>query len=387
MTIHNVGLGVKQDKRSLSNSLNESPYNISPVRVTRVILNEKDYPNLFKKLGEWGSLGAIFYDDIDTPAPTFIEENVAYPLFPHLKNYPLTNELVFIINLPSDEIYKSGGLTKSYYFSPINVWNNTHHNVIPDTIIPSEESFPKMGKTFKERDNIRGLLSFEGDIIHEGRWGQSIRFGSTVKNKNSWSNVGNEGDPITIIKNNHFLNVDGESWNPITEDINQDGSSIYFTSSQQIPINVSSKIYTSYNKPPTYPDQYSDPQIILNSDRILINSKSDSILLSSNKTISLSSKDTVNVDSKTLFTISSPKIYLGDKDATEPIVLGDKTVDLLGKILEELISVTQQLSILTSLPPGVPFAPLNLQATMSNNKLITYKNKLNTLLSKRNYTV
>jgi hypothetical protein len=38
-----------------------------------------------------------------------------------------------------------------------------------------------LGSTFQEKTNIYPLLSYEGDYIMEGRWGNSIRFGSTVK--------------------------------------------------------------------------------------------------------------------------------------------------------------------------------------------------------------
>jgi hypothetical protein len=31
-----------------------------------------------------------------------------------------------------------------------------------------------LGTTFKERSNIHPLLPFEGDVIQEGRWGNSI---------------------------------------------------------------------------------------------------------------------------------------------------------------------------------------------------------------------
>ena len=41
--------------------------------------------------------------------------------------------------------------------------------------------------TFVEKSNIHPLLPFAGDIIHQGRWGNSIRFGSTAKSANTIS--------------------------------------------------------------------------------------------------------------------------------------------------------------------------------------------------------
>ena len=56
-----------------------------------------------------------------------------------------------------------------------------------------------------------------------------------------------------------------------TTDINKDISHIYATSTQNIPIQVSSKNYNSYNNAPTSPDKFAGEQIILNSGRLLFN--------------------------------------------------------------------------------------------------------------------
>jgi hypothetical protein len=64
---------------------------------------------------------------------------------------------------------------------------------------------------------------------------------------NNWSKVGNIGDPITIITNG--LHNQSPSYDSITENINSDKSSAYFTSTQQIPIEVAStNDYLSYDR-------------------------------------------------------------------------------------------------------------------------------------------
>ena len=80
----------------------------------------------------------------------------------------------------------------------------------------------------------------------EGRFGNSIRFGSTIDNNKTphsspWSNEGSKGNPITIIRNgqrdqpSHTQDTyHQEFYTPVTEDINGDDSSIYLCSSQQI---------------------------------------------------------------------------------------------------------------------------------------------------------
>ena len=114
---------------------------------------------------------------------------------------------------------------------------------------------PKPGNTFEEKANIRNLFPNEGDVIIEGRFGNSIRFGSTAKqskeNKNvesPWSTEGKEGNPITIIRNGQSQ-VDlpnFNNWFPIYEDIQNDDSSIYMTSGQTIPVVLASNNFASF---------------------------------------------------------------------------------------------------------------------------------------------
>ena len=85
-----------------------------------------------------------------------------------------------------------------------------------------------------------------GDVIYQGRWGNSLRFGSTVKtdsvDNNTWSETGENGDPITILRNGQDPNSSSEGWIPITEDVNNDLASIWFTSTQKIPLTTSKMI-------------------------------------------------------------------------------------------------------------------------------------------------
>ena len=131
----------------------------------------------------------------------------------------------------------------------------------------------KIVPIFIERNDVHPLLPFTGDVIYEGRWGNSIRLGSTARysvssSLNPWSNYGKNGEPITIIRNGQNVNSsDDEGWTPITEDINFDSSSIYLTNDQQIPISVASKRYFSYTPSfkeiPISPTQYVGNQIII----------------------------------------------------------------------------------------------------------------------------
>jgi hypothetical protein len=89
---------------------------------------------------------------------------------------------------------------------------------------------------FTEKSNIFPLYPFEGDVIFEGRWGNSIRFGSTnilptPANPNfplnAWSSTRKNGDPITIIRNGQNPNLNSPAQSLTLEDINKDQSLIF----------------------------------------------------------------------------------------------------------------------------------------------------------------
>ena len=337
------------------------------------------------------------------------------PFFPNLKNYPLTNETVLVIGLANKGYKNNFNNLTFYYISPLNLWNNNQVNPIPyptTKVTPNSQgksyqeveetgnpnrSLPTSNTTFKpglyfNEDNIPNpTFPYEGDYIVDGRFGNSLRFGNTVSNsntsiENNWSTTGSIGDPITILTNKKH--TEQPLFNSITEDINLDGSSAYFTSTQQIPIEVSSQNdYLSYDTPPTTPTQYNGEQIILNSGRLLFNSTSDHILLSSAKSINLNTVESVNIDARTKTVIQTPELYLGGVETSQPVVLGDDLVDLLSKILTDFEYLTGALQNQLGVPVGSPVAPTNLIAQAINNKIGGYKAELSNILSQTTKTV
>ncbi len=379
---------------------------ISPVRVIDIVLNDS-HPR-FEEVGGWNGLGTIFFQS--TQAPVFGDQTSdlkAKPSLSNVKQLPLLNEIVYTFSLPNPNNQLGGSSEELYYFNTINVWNSQHHNALPNGLTLEENQKAdytssaagnvrriedgsteiNLGSTFVERSNINPLLPFEGDVIYEGRWGNSVRFGSTVTGSvNDWSETGENGDPITILRNGEDPDNNPDGWVPVVEDINKDLSSIWMTSTQQIPIEVASSNYNSYSTPPETPNQYVGTQVIANSDRILLNSKTDHIMLSSATSINMNSVDSVNIDTEEHI-VDASSILLGSKDATEALMLGNKTIELMGKLIDEMNAINTQLSALVSLPPGAPFAPLNAQAVASQTLLTSYKAQLNTLLSKQNKTI
>jgi hypothetical protein len=378
---------------------------IKAVRVLSIVLDET-HPR-FKELGEWNGLGIIEYEDVNNPLPS-PSLPTARPLAGNFKNLPLINEIVYLVGFPNTDIDTISSNTVEYYLNIVSLWNHPHHNAYPtapNSLPPTQqkdyvqteggnvrrvtdqstEIF--LGKTFKERSNIHPLLPFEGDIIEEGRWGNSIRIGSTVQNTiNNWSSVGTNGDPILIIRNGQGIQTE-QGWIPTVEDINNDESSIYATSTQKIPLKASSVNYLSYpSNPPQSPDQYSGKQILINSGRLVFNTTLDHILLSSKKSINLNALDSVNIDCNTVI-IQSGKLYLGSKNATEPLLLGNSTISTLNNLIDNLSAFLQVCSTVVSTAPGTPLVPLNLAANQLSAQLKVIQGNLEKLKSKSNFTV
>ena len=88
---------------------------------------------------------------------------------------------------------------------------------------------------------------------------------------------------------------------------------------------------------PEFP--YKNNQIILSSDRVLLNAKSDCIFLFGKKMVAIASTETVNIDAKEKILLDCDKIELGHKAEVlgEPIVMGNKLI----YHLELLISALQ----------------------------------------------
>lgn len=188
--------------------------------------------------------------------------STAKPLNFSFKQIPLEGEFVQILIGPSINLNEDVAAPEYYYTFPINVWNSSHHNALPDLGDYSEFSnntrrgyeqnqfvnqannlsvtasvnYP-LGPNFPEQTDIKALRLFPGDIAIEGRWGNSIRFGSTsakAKDLNSWSKNSQPGNPITIIRNGQGRQLDTDGWIPTIENINRDPSSIYLTEGQEI---------------------------------------------------------------------------------------------------------------------------------------------------------
>ena len=393
MSIIRTGLSSQNASISKSRSLPPSANKPQVGKVYGVVTTENTpTKELFEKVGGFAGVGTVFYRTYNTSKE--ISETIdalgplaqAIPLNPQIQSIPLIGELIYLIDLPSP--VAQAGKNKSStpiqkYYTNINVWNNSQQNSLPS----SDNS--SLGLTFSENPNIRILLPFEGDYIVQGRQGAALRFSSTTKlynNINEWSDVGNDQDPITILSNGFSYDPSGSYH---VEKINKDLSSIYLTSAQQIPLQTDK---TGTLNPLTNPidvSKYFNSQLILNSDRVVLNSKRDEVMIFAKTNIELNTRNIINLNANERVHLNSNNVFLGTVNnnlPTEPLVLGDKLNTLLENLLDSLYSFGAALSSVVGSPEGAPAMDINMAAEGLLNDIDRMNDSLEGILSQQNFT-
>jgi len=369
-------------------------------KVFGVVLNETTpSKEAFEKAGGYAGLGAIFYMDYNaskTLTPDSVnlltDCNIALPFNPNIKNYPLVEEVVILVDGPSPTSQYFSTIGGKYYLGVVNTWNNPQQNAPIST--------PGANKNFSESNDIRPLLPFEGDLIIQSRKGSGIRFGTTSKNRsdeNEWSTIGQKDDPITILVNG-YITTDTGSLAPNVEEINKEMSSVYMTSTQKIPLLPGALITNPIFKTLS-PESYINSQVILNSDRVTINSKKDEVLLFAKTDIGLNTDNNIilnagknihlNIEGKN----KNSKILLGTKlNGTvpdEPVLLGGQTHDLLLEMCNTLRQLAGYLASATAITSdgSLPIPAVNDGGIQLFNDVANLIDKLETIQSDKVFTV
>ena len=347
---------------------------------------------LFQQAGGFNGIGTVFYRIYNTSKE--VSENVdastslsmALPLNPSIQSIPLIGELVHLLDLPSP-VSQAGknksSVTGQKYYTNINVWNNIQQNSLPSSYKSN------LGITFVENSNVKPLLPFEGDYMVQGRQGSALRFSSTTKlynNINEWSNIGNDQDPITILSNGFSYDPSGSYH---VEKINQDLSSIYLTSAQQLPLETNKTGILNPLTKPTDVSKYFNAQVIINSDRVVLNSKRDEVMIFAKSNIELNTKNIINLNADERVHLNSNTVFLGTINnslPTEPLVLGDKLNTLLETLLDSLYSFGCALSSVVGSPEGAPAMDINVAAEGLLNDIDRINDNLEGILSQQNFT-
>jgi hypothetical protein len=269
---------------------------------------------------------------------------------------------------------------------------NMNHNHLPITI---KDGF--FGEYFKRNMRIHQLALNEGDTLLQGRFGNSIRFSGYIHDD---KDNGTQHPAILIRNGESNKNQQKKVYDVVSEDINEDGTSIQITSGKYKTLYDSTTIKVNKEANDTYPssDQLIGDQIVVNSGRVILSSKTAETFLFSKKKFSIFTDDIVTIDSEKGYKLisqngnieitakgnkniimkvnSGSKIFHGKDGADQQAILGNKLVDLL----EQLIDAINLMQFQTYMGPTFT-GPID-KATFS-----TIKNQLKNTLSKNNYLI
>ena len=267
---------------------------------------------------DYSYLGTIRARFIESQSDGDVIDDYIKPLSPHMVAYPLIGEVV--------NIAKHG--SQMYYYQPLNLKNHVNMNLANNTLTD-----PRV--TSRTTEFNRNILSEYGDVVFNGRFGQSMKFGSDpfylypdVKITNRQSVL-----PQTIA-DEHY---------PHVQNINADGSSIFMTSGPAREVDVLIPAVQTL----TTPDVLDGDMITLNSDRIVFNSKQTDIHMFARRNLNLSANEEINLELG--INAIGGRITLGDAESTNPMVLGNQLEDLFEKLFSSLQSFTNSVSNATGI--------------------------------------
>lgn len=326
-------------------------YELVEARVLRIYQLESDLDIIEKPNGEqtrdWKKLGTI--DAVMIHNGEIVRG--IQPLCSHFNCKPLKDERVILSEY-------SG---RYYYSFPLASLGKVDHNR-EFKHKGEDQVFPAL--TFLNRP----LVSGPGDTTIQGRFGNYINFGGDVDNN------GKPAYPSIVIGNNQSADSAQNTLKrndhnfPHIHNINSIGSSITLRSSPN-----KSSIQLSYDD--RVPKFMEGDSIFLNSDELIMNAKSDDIVLTANDNINIGSNDNIYIT--TGDRNGKGEIKIGTKDpttTTQPVVRGDDLVELLEALFEVL---KDHIDKLENESPGV-----SALRTRSKDKF-NIRNKLNKL--KENY--
>jgi len=355
--------------------LNGKEYEIVSAEVVDVDFSgsdrEKLYSVICKILGAQGSQGS--YNLIQARA-----------LDANIKNIPIIGEVVMLLKGPTAYNSYVGTGQEYYYTNPVSIQSSVHHNGLPGVSdvaesqtpnnpqkrqnsqdgIPSKNTNNQSQRTidpaFPERTDVYPLQFYSGDIILEGRWGQSIRFSSTLDERRDYpvpsywkKGLSDVGNPILVISNGS--NTTNKKYNEFTqENPDTDDASIWMASGQEVKFTPASSYTPSikdknvdlFNK-----NKFGGNQVILASDRIIFNARKQELIAFSKEGIGLSSEKAISLDGKQVVETESKRINLG-LNAKSPVLLGDRSMDWLNELCDLLSRLLTTLTV-TTVPTGV----------------------------------
>lgn len=339
-------------------------YEFDTALVFRVIRQFSDAIDVKIPPGITTIIGAIVCQPLHGPG----QKLIAFPLNSNIRQYPAEGEMVRIGMF---------GLSNVMFYEPINYNNSINYNGI-SSILPEITNGLKTTAFSKNQFGAKTLTPVSSDTIIQSKFGSSIRMTDLNVDSTTYN-------PALVISNRlSFIENDS----PLDENINEDGSSIILLSGDSNPnlvptahrtffSNIRSDFVTGYERPSTfrqnvrrksvdgktilinpdnqdsssaqrfiYPRVLQGDQIVISSDRLIFDTKSQETLFLSFGQIGMFTNSKFSVDSQLGTDFNSPhssfrinssdtfvnsmNVYLaGENDRSEPAILGNKLLVML----------------------------------------------------------
>jgi|7_EtaG_2_1085326.scaffolds.fasta_scaffold01742_2 hypothetical protein len=284
-------------------------YEIEPAVVKEVFVDPKYLPTVKTNTGEqlpdyslYGTIKARFLESQEQGDEI---ESYIKPLSSHAVVYPIVGEVVNIAKYGNDY----------YYYTPLNLHNNVNMN---RSVVGKRDGIVKPGITQYNRN----FASKKGDININGRFGQGIKFSS------------NEDYRYPTIKITNLQHNDirkhADDYFPHVQNINLDGSTIMLSSGK---IDKENDVLIPAAPSSWWPEKWKTVidknVIVLNSDSLIFNAKGKDcdIHIIANRNVAIASNLSVTLEAG-----KNGVINLGDADATNPVLKGFETRDLLQRL-------------------------------------------------------
>ena len=374
---------------------------------------KSDYIKIYNKNENFDAKDARFLGAIQFARNTpHLLENYAFPFDKNNMTFPIQGETVMIIKNSDEyfwmpytigqypnyrEDYKTSEATAEREL-PKSSNNSKQKDYKESQNTPNNQGNQKESdkKEYKVKEKIKFLKPKEGDTIIQGRVGNTIRFSESflVNEENP-----KETSPSIIIRNRQDSELDNKKIGElIEEDINNDGSSIYIVSKNtKVPYKHTTikKQKVAFKEYPT-DDSLKGDQIFVNSDRVLLSAKANEFIIFGKKNTGIITDGNFSVDAskdiifhtdnnitiesgpnnQIFFNKNQGEIYLGKKQNPGPsgsevqkMVMGGELVDILGKLIDQIVAMT------VATPCGPSSPPTNAAA------FTAIKGRLSTILS------
>ena len=311
---------------------------------------------------KYEELGSIYFQQVNgrgIPYETGEARGLrAKPLNTNIKELPVEGEYVMVQKLFGEFFYSSKinlfnnpnnasyqGFDKKFQLSDGNAKRNKTLETADTEIVKNKQDRKgrKLGESFEANFNFRQVVADEGDVVFNGRFGNSIKLGSNIRSEAKDSpniklragqlqdagKFGQEG--ILEQLNNAPLTA------PVAENINLDASSMWMTTDETVSLTPATLEDSNIYPTSVVPEEFGGKQIILNSGRLIFNSKESGILGFSNGPIDFSTLDVFGVSAKLRLDLYSPIISVGRRDKTKNINLNTSNVTVRGDSGKTLI--------------------------------------------------